>query len=498
MKQTDCVICSLPFIEYYLPPAAPAVLKGHLESKGFEIRTLDLNITVKQTFEDDGLPEASAFFQARSHNTLDSDPKLEQRINQLIDQWVQKILAFSPRFIALSVFTDDSRIACEMLIDKLSKIKHDSKIVLGGMGTRTEWLDTINDKIDFYIIGEGELALENLLKGNLNFKGINGKVDQITDLTSLGPANYDDYNLEPYENFYVGKKVVQITGSRGCVRNCTYCDVNTHWPSFTWRSSESLIEEIRRTHETHGITDFYFTDSLINGNLKVYMQMVEGLANYNYKTNANITWGGQYIVRKNKSISKEYFPLTRDSGAFNLAMGIESGSNKVLEDIKKGVTREDLDEFIENFDKYDITGQYLMIIGYPTETEKDFQETLDIFYDHQKYVASGTIMGTTLNTSMSIYPNTPVFNEEGKLFVWDKSDNCMWGWTSLVVPELDWEERLRRRLVAQEVCDVLKWPTISSDRALAQVHTRHLDYLKWKNGQQVTDSENRPDLSHLS
>ena len=119
-------------------------------------------------------------------------------------------------------------------------------------------------------------------------------------------------------------------------------------------------------YDTHGITDFFFTDSLINGNIKVYMEMVEGLANFNYKTDAKITWGGQYIVRKSKNLSKDYFALTRDSGAFNLALGVESGSNETLAHMKKGVTREDTDDFIDNFDKHDITCSYQMIIGYPT------------------------------------------------------------------------------------------------------------------------------------
>ncbi len=502
MKKLDCVICSLPFIEYYLPPAAPAVLKGHLESRGFTIRAIDFNITVKRKFENNDLPSASAFFQKRYEGLLADKPNLLKEINLLIDSWINQLLMLDPKFIALSVFSSDSRVACETIIDRLSKVKHNSKIVIGGMGVlgdgTEEWLDTIRDKIDYYIIGEGELALENLLKGNYNFKGINGKVEQIKDLSSLGVADYKDYDLDSYEPFYKDKKVVQITGSRGCVRNCTFCDINTHWPSFTWRSSESIINEIRRTYETHGVKDFFFTDSLINGNLKVYMQMVEGLAQFNYKTNANITWGGQYIVRKNKNLSKDYFSLTRDSGAFNLALGVESGSNNVLNHMKKGITREDLDEFIENFDQNQISCMYFILIGYPMETEEDFLRTIDLFYDHQKYVASGTIHGTTLNTTMAIHEKLPVHKFEGKLFVKDKGLNSHWGWSSLVVPGLDWEERVRRRLFAQDVCDMLKWPTISSDREMAQMNARHTEYLKWKSGKKLQNIEMRPDQSHLS
>ena len=80
---------------------------------------------------------------------------------------------------------------------------------------------------------------------------------------------------------------------------------------------------------------------------------------------------------KTKNLNKDYYPLTRDSGAYNLALGVESGSNDVLLHMKKGVTREDLDEYMENFDLHDITCSYQMIIGYPTETEKEAMMTLN-------------------------------------------------------------------------------------------------------------------------
>ena len=69
MSRIDCVICSIPFIEYYLPPAAPAVLKGHLETKGFTVKTFDFNISVKEKFNDDDLVLASAYFHMNRPST---------------------------------------------------------------------------------------------------------------------------------------------------------------------------------------------------------------------------------------------------------------------------------------------------------------------------------------------------------------------------------------------------------------------------------------------
>ena len=105
-KRLDCIIASLPFMEYYLPPAAPAVLKGHLESKGFTVKTIDFNITVKETFENDNLPLASAFFH-ENHGLLNFEKSLVDKIHKLIDSWVDKLLELNPRFIGLGVFSVD-------------------------------------------------------------------------------------------------------------------------------------------------------------------------------------------------------------------------------------------------------------------------------------------------------------------------------------------------------------------------------------------------------
>ena len=101
MKRVDCVFCSIPFIEYYLPAAAPAVLKGHLQSKGFVVNTFDFNISVKEKFEGDELIMASAYFSNRSKSF---DEKLLVKIDSLVNEWVDKLLTVNPRFIGISVF----------------------------------------------------------------------------------------------------------------------------------------------------------------------------------------------------------------------------------------------------------------------------------------------------------------------------------------------------------------------------------------------------------
>ena len=498
---TDIVLCTVPYIEFDLPPSASATLKGHLQSKGFKVKTLDLNIMLKEFFSDNQkeLKEVSELF-IKSICACKPVPlryelsskALENKLDKLVSLWCKVILETNPKWIGLSVFSRDSRVACKLLCKKLATIEHTSKILIGGCGIENnEFLEDIQPLIDVYIQGEGELVLENLLKGNLNFKGINGKANSIEDLDALGVPDYDDYNLSSYNQFYEDEDVVMITASRGCVRDCKFCDPSSLWATFKWRSGKHIVEEITKIYETKGVKHFYFTDNLINGDMKSYMDMVGRLADYNYKTGAGIKWGGFYVPIKKNDIPKDYFSLTSASGAYNLALGVESGSNSVLKHMQKQFTIDDLDNFIENFSQHNIKCSYMLIIGYPTETDADYEQTLDLFYKHQKYVADGTILGATLGSTLAIYPGMPLWKERGTLIELDESNKIdpRIGWTSKVVPHLNWEERLKRRMTAEEVCKMLKWPLTSSLRELSIVRNANEYHKTWKQGTLKTNTK---------
>jgi radical SAM superfamily enzyme YgiQ (UPF0313 family) len=148
--------------------------------------------------------------------------------------------------------------------------------------------------------------------------------------------------------------------------------------------------------------------------------------------------------------------------------------------MRKHFTREDTDFFAEGFSKHGITVSYLMLIGYPTETDDDFKQTLDLFFDHTKYVADGTILGATLNMTMAILPHTPVETMK-ELYEVDTSapNSNIVGWRSKVVPGLDWKRRLERRLIADKLLQELHWPILSNDRDLTNLYNVNETYKKW-------------------
>ena len=101
----------------------------------------------------------------------------------------------------------------------------------------------------------------------------------------------------------------------------------------------------------------------------------------------------------------------------------------------------------------------LMIVGYPTETEQDFNHTLDLLERLSVYNEQGTISGVNLGKTMVVLPGSPIGENMGHWGIeYDENNN----WVSTFNPQLDFKERVRRRLLAQEKCEELgymvRWP----------------------------------------
>lgn len=288
-------------------------------------------------------------------------------------------------------------------------------------------------------------------------------------MDQLGPANYSDYDLSKY--VFYNQSTVQITGSRGCVRKCTFCDINQKWPKFRWRSGKSIANEIIKIHKETKVSNFFFTDSLINGNMKSFIEMCEILSDYRKNYAPDLTWGGQFIVRRIKSLPSNYFYLLAESGAYNLTIGVETGSDRIREHLKKGFTNEDLDYHMEQFNNLGITCGFLMLIGYPTETEEDFEDTLKMLKKYQGYAANGIILGITLGSTLTINKGIPLVEMyKDILFSIPNGEEDKVGTVHWVPKEpnasLTLLERIRRRLVVDVVARAWGWNLSSADREL--------------------------------
>jgi len=366
----DMVITSLPGMDRDKPAPGPAFLKGYLETKGFKIKVID-------------------------GNQLDTLDNIHKEISQYKFKW-----------LGISVFSylqkDDAL--------KLGE-KYDN-VLFGGSGVDVFW------PRKHFVVGEGEYALVEFLNGNLDYPGINGNPpQQIENIEDLPPPDYSDVMCKHDYDTAI------ISGSRGCVRKCTFCDVMTIWPKYRWKSGKKIADEMHEVAEKTGLKKIGFSDSLVNGSMKHFRDMCKELASRDKK----IQWNGQFIVRGAKTFSSEDFDNLANSGCNGLTMGIESGSEKVRDHMRKKFSNEDIDYFMKNLGDRKIKMKMLLIVGYPTETEEDFEETLQLLRRYKKYAryisVSPHMMLTYANTPLD-FDHRDLYDTEG--FHW-KNDISNYG-----------------------------------------------------------------------
>jgi hypothetical protein len=460
-------VVNVPRLEPHRPPTGPAIVANVCKLNGYNVVAFDLNIKFFHHCENNGA-DYHEFDQVWNQVT---DFSFEQKkiFDPFLDHWVDVIAKEKFDFILLSVFGMSGSVCAIKFLEKIRPLTT-AKIIAGGMGIGVADLtDSGNcfgqklknkNLIDTFIVGEGELSIIPAIQGQEG-PGINNtQAEQVNDLDSLPWPDYSFYDLDEYDYLIENTKEVFITGSRGCVRKCTYCDIEKYWPKFRYRSGENIAQEIIQNYEKFGITRFYFTDSLVNGSLKVFNDMCERLANY--KFDQPIGWNGQFIFRTKNTIPKDHFKMIKEAGGDVLYVGIESGSDRVRAAMGKNFTNDDIDFQLEECSKYGIHIIPLMFTGYITETIEDHIENLEGFERWQRYVADGTIIGVELGSGLLILPGSPVermIESHGIEFMMNADQEPgMDLWWSAKNPELTVKERVRRKLEVHETAIKYAWP----------------------------------------
>jgi radical SAM superfamily enzyme YgiQ (UPF0313 family) len=472
----DIALVSIPRLNIDAPPMGIASIKASVISAGFSARCFDLNISLYHSVSFDMWLELDNYFQtdlrytgtsldgagSRSINFINivekrkKDLKCYNEYTDFLEKEILKILSTNPTWIGLSVFSVNSVISTVNFLLLLKKIKPEQKVIAGGMGLSSFGLGgnsnfgefLINEGlITTYIAGEGEHAIIDLLKNNLGSR----ISPQIDNLDKLPFPDYNDFDF----SLYPGKEnMIYVTGSRGCVRACTFCDINSLWKKFRYRSGDNIAKEILQGYKKYSTLDFYFTDSLINGNMKEFLKLLDTIIDYKEAglLPDELMFGGQFIARPKSRFPEEYYKKMQKAGVYNISVGLESGSDRVLSDMRKGTTREDHDFMMQMLEKYGIRINLLMLVGYPTETEEDFEQTLQMIRDYKRYSDNGIIWGIVLGKTMVVLPNTPIAdNADHWSISYDESGN----WVSNKNPTLTYHERVKRRMRAGRLCEDL-------------------------------------------
>lgn len=427
-NQLDILIAIMPKIDPYGPTTGPAGLKSYLASQSLSCKIVDLNVDLYNwlTLEDrntywDSIEDTIFTFNNNWRLITTKQRKFLKRCNP----WFKTVLAYikkeNPKFLGLSLLTHYSQLISLHLSQLVKKYFPNIKIVWGG-GNINEQTQIVLDRkiIDYYIYGDGENALVELLKGNTLAKGINSVVpDQYENLDDLPVPDYDDIDFTKYPNPY---NLIYVTGSRGCVKKCTFCDVHLIWPKYKFRNATHVFNEVKTLHEKYGFEEFNFTDSLINGSMKNFRELLQLIKEYKNNGYPRVRWRSQWIMRPANQCDEDDYKLMKESGCSGLEVGLESFSESVRFHMGKKIKDDDMWFCLEMLQKYLIPHSLLMIVGYPTETEEDHHKSLTTLETLWKkgWMDTKGVNGYTLMHFG--YGNTLILDETSPLYKQIKDD----------------------------------------------------------------------------
>lgn len=263
---------------------------------------------------------------------------------------------------------------------------YDSKIpvIMGGQHVTIMTDDALSDRnIDFVVKGEGERTFVDFLHqlgsehrwdnvAGLSFVkngvvGHNAPRPMVDDLDELAPARECLYDVESYEPHALAK----LFASRGCPYQCNYCGTQNIWTyKVRHRSSENIIEEIRHVKKTYGSTYFTFFDDVFGLDKKRAVDLCDQMA----QSKLGVRWD---CLTRSNLVSDDLLSSMKRGGCVKIDMGVESGSDRILRDTKKGLTTEELLAGGRLIKKHRLFLYAFLMVGLPTETEEDAELTLE-------------------------------------------------------------------------------------------------------------------------
>ena len=439
----DCVMVSVPPLGLTGPHIGPAILKAYAEREGYSVTCVNPSLDFWEIMRDEEK-------ESWPHTEFDKGFESHYNITEIIDKWTDEWLALEPRVIGLSTHVWASEYwlgrICEIL-----RLKTDKVICMGGPAA-IELGDTALEKdwIDYHVVGDGEKAFINILEGKCDHPSINtNKPHSITqeEFDNLPVPDYSDIDFERFRKAYPKQNRVFLIGTRGCVYDCSFCNVPALM-KYRFKDGKKFANEIKTIQKQFKPTHIEFADSLINGSLSQYRSLINELSKLNQEDPEDIpSITAFYRIRPFKNSKEEDFRLMKEAGFFRLKIGVESGSKEVRDHIGKTETEEEILWTFEMCKKYGLHINLLIIVGYPTETRADFLKTMNMLEMIKDKNYDGVVDRIVVN-ELYLSSDTGLMKQVSDLDIQDAESGTKWFRTLPNGEVLDNDERQRRLDVA--------------------------------------------------
>jgi len=330
--------------------------------------------------------------------------------------WLRHLL---PKFILKDWLTKRSDAFCfsvyqynfltSIVLSKIIKAnKPHALIVFGGPATSYMRLRSKIESsgfVDSIVVGEGDTAILDILDNNaIQRKPMPADDELLPDFAGMNIDSYD--GRLPYST------------ARGCYNNCAYCFDRKYWVRFRTKTINKICDDLQEYQKIHNVCTFIFADSNMIGSKRRIQLFCDELM----RRKMDIIWSGQISPN---SIDTAYMNRMKQAGCRSISLGIESGSPKVLKDMRKTLSLNHVGDIIRTAHRVGMHATACFMVGYPSETWKDFRMTMRFVKRNHKYLRHIFCSMTSVLEGTDLYINAKTYGIKNRdSYFWRSRRSC--------------------------------------------------------------------------
>jgi len=306
------------------------------------------------------------------------------------DRFGKYLQEYRPDIIGFTAFSMEIKSALD-LANTAKKAVKNAAIVFGGPHASSAPHSLLsNPFIDYVFVGEAEYGFSYFVRhfySEERFKApglgyrygrdiVINEPKLIVDLDEIPFPDYKKMQFEKYPKMYFMKyfPAAPMISSRGCPYDCTFC-AGHKVSGRRWRprSVGNIMREVEYLKKEYGIREIDFWDD----NFTLDKKRVEEFCRSLDLSGDKIKWWCPNGVHVN-TVDKDLLSVMRQSGCYAVAFGVESGSERIRDDMRKHISIGKLQELVKFSNRIGLRTQGFFIIGYPQESEEDILKTIRI------------------------------------------------------------------------------------------------------------------------
>lgn len=352
---------------------------------------------------------------------------------KVVDGFAAHLASVKPQLVMISTYLM-YRPVCEQICSLCKAVG--IPVLIGGpyfvqAEVIAEWVDMPG--LSALVVGEVEPSLPSIVQTVLNGGDIGRHTGVFTPLAKgestgaiaaplkeLDTVPFPDYTDFPWKAY--PNRIVPVITGRGCGWGvCTFCSDVTSTAGRTYRSRSpaNVLGELAAHHRQHEVLRFVFTDMKLNSNVEMWRSLIGGIQ--------GAVPGSEWIaavhvgMELDNGLSIAELRDAAKSGCRRLTTGLESGSQRLSDLMKKGTRLDAISAFLQGSASAGISNRCTMILGYPGETAQDVNDSADFLAKHAReiervslnrlQVITGTALHRKLNRAPAKFKGFSIIHE---------------------------------------------------------------------------------------